>query len=451
MNKIREFVFDFFSGDKRSVKAKTQILYSLILKGISIIIGFVFVPLLLNYLDTERYGIWLTLSSIIAWASFFDIGLGNGLRNRLTEAIADDNTELAKKYISTTYAVLGCIFGVLIIIFLTINPFLDWQKILNTQLVTTKELSIVALIVFIFFALKFFFNLIGIILMANQRPAVNNSFGPLGNILSLIVILILIKTTQGSLIYLATVLSVSPVIVLIIASVIFFTTDYKKYRPRLNYVDLSKAKDILNLGFKFFYFQIAYIIFFSTTNILIAQFANQEAVAQYNIAYKYLYIPVMIQGIVLTPFWSAVTDAYAKNDIDWIKRVLRKLNLLSIGLIIVITSMLIISPLVYHLWLGNKISIEFALTLMITIYLAQDIIIAPFSVFINGLGKLKLGIFVITLKLIIFIPIALLLGKYYGSLGVVMAMFFAQMPALIFEPMQVYKIINGKARGIWNK
>ena len=151
MNKIREFVFDFFSGDKRSVKAKTQILYSLILKGISIIIGFVFVPLLLNYLDTERYGIWLTLSSIIAWASFFDIGLGNGLRNRLTEAIADDNTELAKKYISTTYAVLGCIFGVLIIIFLTINPFLDWQKILNTQLVTTKELSIVALIVFIFF------------------------------------------------------------------------------------------------------------------------------------------------------------------------------------------------------------------------------------------------------------------------------------------------------------
>ncbi|NQU32263.1 MAG: oligosaccharide flippase family protein [Bacteroidetes bacterium] len=451
INYLVQYFHNIFKGQERSVKAKKQILFSIAIKGISIVVGFVFVPLILNYLDTERYGIWLTLSSIITWFSFFDIGLGNGLRNRLTEAIAKDNKILARTYISTTYAILGCIFGLIIMLFLIINPLLNWQKILNTSTVGTSELTIVSLFVFVFFILRFFFALIGTILSAHQRPAIKNTFGPLGNIISLCIIFFLTRTTEGSLINLAAVLSVVPVFVLIGATLFFFSRDYREYRPSIKYVDLSKSKDLLGLGVKFFYFQIASIIFFSTTNFLIAQFSNQESVAAYNIAYKYLFVPSMIQGIILMTFWSPVTDAYVRKDYDWIKRVLKKLNLLSLGLIITLVFLTIISPSIYKLWIGNSVNIEFILSLIIAIYLIQDIIIAPFTIFINGFGKLKLGIYVITGKLVIFIPLAYLLGKNYGAIGVVASMLFAQFPALIFEPMQVYKLINNKAHGIWNQ
>ena len=108
---------------------------------------------------------------------------------------------------------------------------------------------------------------------------------------ALIIIFILTKTTEGSLVLLSIVLSVVPVVILVLATFYFFSKNYKKYRPDLKYIDFSKSKDLLGLGFKFFYIQIAAIIFFSTTNFLIAHFSNQEAVAAYNVAYKYLFMP----------------------------------------------------------------------------------------------------------------------------------------------------------------
>lgn len=450
MLKIKPYIQNFFKGHERSVKAKKHIIYSLGLKGISIAVGLAFVPLILNYLDAERYGIWLTLSSIIAWFSFFDIGLGNGLRNRFAEAIAQKNHELARTYVSTTYAILGVIFMVVIVLFFIVNPFLNWQKILNTTAVGTQELGIVALIVFVFFILRFFFKLIGTILMADQRPAINNAFGPIGNILAFIIIYILTKTTVGSLINLAAVLSVVPVLVLILATFVFFLKDYKIYAPSLKYVDLSKSKDLLSLGFKFFYFQIAALIFFSTTNFLIAQFSNQEMVAAYNVAYKYLFIANMIYGIILTPFWSAVTDAYTRKDFDWLKRSIKKLNIISFFMVLILLIALFLSPWVYNVWIGDKLVIPFSMSLVITLYLIQQVIIAPFSTFINGLGKLKLGLYMITIKIVIFFPLAVFLGKVYGANGIIISMLLIQIPSLIQEPIQVLKIINNKASGIWN-
>lgn len=451
MQKLIIYIQNFFQGHERTVKAKKHILFSLGLKGISIVVGLAFVPLILNYLDAERYGIWLTLSSIIAWFSFFDIGLGNGLRNRFAEAIAKEDHELARSYVSTTYAILGIIFAIVIILFLIINPFLNWQKILNTTAVGTHELAIVALIVFVFFVLRFFFKLIGTILLADQRPAINNAFGPLGNLLSLLIIYVLTKTTEGSLINLAAVLSAVPVLVLIIASLMFFNKDYRRYAPSIKYVDFSKSKDLLALGFKFFYLQIASIIFFSTTNFLIAQFSDQKTVAAYNVAYKYFFVVNMVFGIIVSPFWSAVTDAYARDDYDWLRKTIKKLNMISVLMVFLLIGALFFSQWVYKIWIGDKLIIPFALNFIIMLYLAQQVIVRPFSTFISGFGKLKLGLYVITIKLTLFLPLAYFLGRAYGALGVVLSMLLVQLPSLIIEPIQVYKLINKKASGIWNK
>ena len=448
---INNIVKSFFSGNLRSVKIKKQIIYSLLLKGVSIIIGLLLVPLILNYLDSERYGIWLTLSSIIGWFSFFDIGMGNGLRNRFTEAIAENKYVLAKTYVSTSYAILGTVFITILIIFYIVNPFLNWQYILNTTVVDTEELSLVAQIVFTFFVLQFIFKLIGTLLLADQRPAISNSFNTLANIIIIITIYIFTRTTKGSLINLATILSFTPLFVLIIATAYFFSNDYKSYKPSFYFINLSKAKELLNLGFKFFYVQIASILLFSITNLLIAQFSSQNSVTEYNVAFKYFFIISMVQSIILTPIWSSVTDAFAKNDYDWLKNTLRKLNSLSVILSFLLLLLLLLSPYIYKIWVGDKITISFGLSFLIALYLIIQTFIAPFSSYINGLGKLKFGLFIITMKLILFLPMAYFLGKSLGTYGILMAMVIVQIPSLITEPLQVYKIINKNAYGIWNK
>ena len=92
-------------GQKRSVKAKKNILASFLIKGTSILIGFYMVPLTIGYVDKEQYGVWLTLSSVVGWFSFFDIGLGSGLRNKLALALANDEMEKAKSYVSFRLAI----------------------------------------------------------------------------------------------------------------------------------------------------------------------------------------------------------------------------------------------------------------------------------------------------------------------------------------------------------
>ena len=182
-------------GNPRSVKAKKNILTSFIIKGASIVIGFLMVRITLDYLDQTKYGIWLTMSSFLTWFTFFEIGLGNGLRNKLAEALALKDYKLGKIYVSTTYAILSIVISVVALAFFIGNNFLDWSKILNTDPTLSKELSQLALIVFGFFFLRFVVKLIGIVLYADQRPAIANSFGPVGNLFALITIYILTKTT----------------------------------------------------------------------------------------------------------------------------------------------------------------------------------------------------------------------------------------------------------------
>jgi len=212
----------FTKGHKRSVKAKKNIIASFGLKGFSILVSFLLVPLTLNYLNATKYGIWLIISSVVAWFGFFDIGLGNGLRNKLAEAFALKDYKLAKTYVSTTYATLLLIICGVYGIFLAINPFLNWSKLLNTPPEMAGELSLIVLIVFTFFALRFILKLIGVIFTADQLPAYNNSINSLGNLIALVAIFFIVKYTQGSLLYISIIYSAAPVIVLIIASFYFF-------------------------------------------------------------------------------------------------------------------------------------------------------------------------------------------------------------------------------------
>lgn len=220
---IKNFIIDFFTkGHQRSLEAKKNITASFAIKGVSIAINLILVPITINYVNPTQYGIWLTLSSIVAWFSFFDIGFGNGLRNLFAETKATGNLEKARIYVSTTYAVLTLIFLSVWVLFFVANFFVDWSKILNAPPEMAAELSTLALIVFSFFCLEFVLRTINTIVTADQNPALAGFFNTLGQLFALIIIFILTKTTKGSLINLGLALGFIPILVLFISSTILF-------------------------------------------------------------------------------------------------------------------------------------------------------------------------------------------------------------------------------------
>jgi O-antigen/teichoic acid export membrane protein len=439
------------SGQERSVKIKKNILASFIIKGLSISISLILVPLTINYINPSRYGIWLTLGSIVSWFSFFDIGFGNGLRNKFTEALANGEEELARIYVSTTYAILCIIIGIVLILFLFINPYINWPKLLNTSLGMASELRILAEIIFIFFCLKFIFQLVTTVLTANQEPAKASLFEFFGSLISLIIIFILTKTTSGNLIYLGTALSISPVLVLTVSSMWFYSHKYKKFAPSFKYVKFNYARNLMSLGIKFFIIQIAALVLFNTNNIIVTQLFGPKQVTTFNVSYKLFSAIIMIFSIIATPLWSAFTDAFTKNDIDWIKATLLKMKIIWILLIFFTIFILFTSTWIYTFWLGRSVVIPFTLSIAMSSYVIVYIWQTIHVFFLNGIGKIRLQLYLVIISGLINIPLAIFLGKRLGLVGITLTstLLFAIM-GIIFS-IQTQKILNNKATNIWMK
>ncbi|MBN1414604.1 MAG: hypothetical protein JW973_05855 [Bacteroidales bacterium] len=453
LNRLRNYVLSLMGGSKRTITIKKNIIASFIIKGFSIFVSFLMVPIVLGYLDKEKYGIWLTLTTFFTWFSFFDIGLGNGLRNNLAESIARRKFKLAKIYVSTTYFILLLIMGSVMVLFSLINPHLHWSRILNASSGIENELSIVALIVFNLFFIQFILKLINTILYAVQKPAMSNALAPTSSFISLLIIFLLTKTTKGSLLYLGIALNVTPIIVLLAASLIYFSKQLRFIRPSLQYVRLKFAGPLFNLGISFFIINICHIIKYQTSNLIIAQFFGPAEVTPYSIAYKYFTIPHMAFSIILTPFWSAFTDAQAINDIKWIKNSIHKIVVLWRWVVALIIIMLLGSNYFYRFWVGKEIVIPISLSAAMALYFMLFSFGGIYSIYINGVGKIRLQIISSIVGAIIFFPLAYLFINviHWGTVGLVFAIILTNFYGPLLGPIQYRKIINNNARSIWAK
>lgn len=448
---IRKF---FNSGQERTVKAKKNILVSILLKGPSIVIGLIIVPLTIDYVDVENYGIWLTISSIVAWISFFDIGLSNGLRNKFGEAIAVKDYNRAQQYVSTTYAILTLIFIPLLLVFSIINPFIDWPGILNVSQEKAFELKIVTYIVFAYFCFKIIFDSINIILIADQKPA-NASFRKLiEQVAALIIIYILTITTKGSLINLTIALCAAPLLIVLLFNITLFRGKYRNVVPSIKQIRFDQSPSLLSLGFKFFILHVAVLIQFQTSNFIIIRYFGPEEVAGYNIARKYFMILTMFFSILILPMWSAVTNAKAQNDITWIKNMVNKYQKFVWLFLIVGLLMLVLSPYAYDIWLGKgKIHISFSISLMLFLFVFSQIVGRLQGTVLNGIGALHLQFLVSLFSPLLFLLLCYLVISvfHWGVEGIVAASIIAGFNGFILAPIQYYKIFYQGKSGIWSR
>lgn len=429
-----------------------QIFYSFAIKIVSVLLNFLYVPLLLNvFKSKEEYGIWLTVSSIALWFSVFDIGLGNGLRNKLTEAIAINDMKLCKKLISTTYITSFFIFSFIGIFFLLINRYVNWNKILNSTLDLNYLIGFTNVVFSIFF-LRFIFQLIGVVYISFQKPAVNNLIITIGNTIGLVVLLLFKNYIELDLISCAYIIMGTPLIFMILVTVYAFSDKFASISPEIKSFDKIHLKGLMGLGVNFFIMQFSAILLFSTGNFLVSHFFSPQEVIIYNTAFTFFQLPIIAYAIVMGPVWSAVTDAIVKNEMDWLRQGLQKLNILSCIFVTGIVFLLVISDNIYKLWVGNKIEIPFIISFSMALYAIISVVLSPYTSFINGSGRIYISVLLSIFSIIVFIPLAYFFSKILNSPAAIMfSICLVNGASLLIQPKQVYKIIDRSANGVWNK
>jgi O-antigen/teichoic acid export membrane protein len=441
------------SKDSRNKNAIKNILFSFLIKGLSIFISLVQLPIALKYIGNEQYGIWLTLSSVFMWFSMFDLGLGNGLRNKFAEAIALNDLHKAKVYVSTTYAILSLIVVLFAVIFFIISDYISWEYIFNCKPQLISNLRLVVLCFLIPFLMQFVLRLINVLLQAEQKPAASDAINLISNLCVTLAIFFLPNIDSRKFLFLVLTFSIIPVIITLLSTIILFKGRYKRYKPSLKCVNFNYSKDLIGLGFKFFLLQICGLVMFSLTNFLISHFLDPSEVTVYNVAYRYISVGIMAFTIVLSPYWNAFTDAYIKGELDWIKNIYTKLfriwMLFSFGIIL----MVLISPLIYKVWLSGQVNVPFQLTLFIGLFAIINNLTGMYVTLINGTGKIQVQTIYALISMTITIPISFFLVKtcHFGVSGFGLSLFVMSISGAIITRIQYKKIVNKLDYGIWSK
>jgi hypothetical protein len=74
-----------------------------------------------------------------------------------------------------------------------------------------------------------------------------------------------------------------------------------------------------------------------------------------------------------------------------------------------------------------------------------------FAQFNAGVSKIYIQVWLALFGAIVFMPLAVFISKKLGLIGIPMAMVFAIVLGSFIVPLQSYKLVYGKARGVWSK
>lgn len=407
--------------DARTRKLNRSIVLSFGFKGLGMLISLVLVPMTLHYLNKYEYGLWITISSLVFWVHYFDIGLTNGLRNRLTQALAENNLPLARVYISTTFALLALIAGGVTIIFLIFSSFADWYSLLNVDR-NVPDLRLTINTVTICMCVNFVLSIIGAIYTSHQHNWVNNLIVCMGSLSSFIWIWILTHTTAASLQAVAVAYALCPVLVNATLIFISFRWIFREERPGWRHVQWDKSGQLLSLGFRFFFIGICDLVLFSTSNIVISRLFSPAEVTPYSITYRYFNLMNVAFTILLSPLWSAITDAWSRDEWNWIRNSVHKMLRVWSVSFIVVALMVVCYKFVFRIWIGNMVEVPLSLVVIMGVYTMIFNLMYLFATYCSGVEKLKSPMVSKGLAALIFIPLAVFLSHQMGIDGVPMAL-----------------------------
>lgn len=438
-----------FKGTLNKNKDIVQnVVFAFIVRGLSMIVSLFTMPAYIRYFQNQTVlGLWFTILSVLNWVLMFDLGLGNGLRNKLPHALAENDYDKARKYISSTYLSVIVLIAVLSALSMLVFRFIPWNTIFNIDyaLISHEVLVQSVKIVFIGIMLQFLLKLIASILYALQRSSIVNFLSLLSSVL--IYIFVRMAPSSGleqNLIRMSWVNVFAVNIPLIAATVIIFSTKLKNCRPSFKMYSKKYAREILKIGGVLLWLQIVFMVISSTNEFLISHLTSPDSVVEYQIYFKIFNAFSSIFSLALVPIWSAVTKAHAEKSYSWIMKLYNLLLIMAALAFMVELAIVPFLQWLVNIWLqGSSITVKMPYAIAIAISNSIFVLHNVNTSLGNGMSYFKTQIIWMSFAALVDIPLAYLFVNLTGSwIGVIIANIIALLPYEILEPIYLKRFIK---------
>lgn len=377
---------------------------STLCKPISMVISYLYIPLVLKFLGIEKYGIWSTILTILSWISYFDIGIGNGLRNKLTESLSTNDGK-SRKLVSSAYAFIAVIMTAVALIFSFIASIIDWERVFGIS-GCDENLAQVVIISVIFVSINFILSICKNVLYSLQKAANVSVMELMVQLFNFTGVLFAIRFLEGNLFAMAVIYGFSMLLVNLVTSIYLYQKN-RSVKPAVKYIDLQIGKNITNVGIQFFIIQICALVLFTTDSLLISFLYGASDVTPYNTVNKLFNVIIGVYAALITPVWSAVTKANAEQKFDILISLISKLY----KIIGVFSAFAIILSLVFRpiskVWLGVELDYSTSLIICGFIYCILNMWTNMHGALANGLGILREQMFMSVFQAIVNIPLSL--------------------------------------------
>ncbi len=423
---------------------------SAVSKGLAILTGLISVPLTVSYLGQARYGIWLTINSLLNWLAVSSLGLGgNALINGLSEANGKEDWERARELVATAFWSLSGIAFFLLLIYAALFSFVPWQTVFNASgALPASELNWAMSLSFICFVLLFPINITEAIYLSFQKGYIGSLWGIAGNLASLVA-LVVVTRIKGGLPLLVIALFGVRIFVSLINLWYLFRYEYPQLMPVPQAVTRRSFSQLSGLGIRYLVAQLAGIGMFQSQPIMIAHILGPAQVGIFNIAYRLLTLPLTIVQMFTSPLMSAYGEANARGDRLWIKHTLKVSTIASVLGVIGLTIPLIVwTGKIVQAWVGENMIPDRGLVVMLSIYGIVAAAVTPASVLLYGVGRVGKQALYACLNSLLTVGLGIWLTKSHSLSGTAAAMLIAVAVVnplgQITEIQKVYKSWNEK-------
>ena len=354
-------------------------------RGVGFLNFLITVPLTLGYLGKERYGAWMAISSLMAFLSFSDLGLSNGLISAISRAEGEGNTGFARRAITSVILYICCISVVLLVLYYSSLFFVRWDKVIGLgTLQNTHEIQLAISVFVTLFAVGLPVNLAQHVQSSLQRGYVSNFWLAIGSLCSLG--LVFLAAHRHAPIYiLVLVVGGIPPLMQLCNALLLFLKQRPDLRPSLKYFEWSVGNSMLRSGLLFLGLGIAGALAYDSQNIVIAHILGPAAVGTYAVTQRlYSVIPMLI-AFVTQPLWPAFGEAIARKEWPWVYRALRKgIALNAIIAIVPAVLLSIFSDSVIAHWTKGQIVAPKGLVIGFSVWAVISALSSPMSMLLNA-------------------------------------------------------------------
>ncbi|MGB8481130.1 MAG: oligosaccharide flippase family protein [Acidobacteriaceae bacterium] len=388
-------------------------------RAVRIGVSFITVPLTLHYLGNERFGLWMTISSVLAMAGFADFGIGNGVLNTVSTAFGKDDWEGIRGAISSGIAVLTLIGAALVAFFLSIYSFVDWGNLFRATTADARAQAGPAMLVFVLcFALNIPLDVVQRTQLGLQQGFLTNLWEIFSSVLILVGIVAVVHF-HLSLAALVVAFAGAPVLGTWMNAAFFFGVSRRDLLPQWRLVSRKIIQKITTLGGLFFVLQLVGAVSYSADNFIIARILGVADVTVFSIPQRMFSVITVVVAMLMMPLWPAYGEAISRGDMHWVRHTLSR-TLLGVFAFasIVSATLLVFSNKLLLWWVGPGIHPSFLLLLGLAVWAVLSNCGNTLAMFLNGAGIVKFQVIVATIFGIGCLLVKVLLTHHYGIAGI---------------------------------